>query len=65
MRISGEEHIEGGMEIDEVAEFIKRIEDKIDMVHISCGVEIDNRTKIYMSLRHMHRIKSMRKWQNL
>ena len=43
MRISGEEHIEGGMEIDEVAEFIKRIEDKIDMVHISCGVEIDNR----------------------
>ena len=49
MRISGEEHIEGGMEIDEVAEFIKRIEDKIDMVHISCGVEIDNRTKIYMS----------------
>ena len=34
MRISGEEHIEGGMEIDEVAEFIKRIEDKIDMVHI-------------------------------
>lgn len=23
MRISGEEHIEGGMEIDEVAEFIK------------------------------------------
>ena len=49
MRISGDEHIEGGMEIDEVAEFIKRIEDKIDMVHISCGVEIDNRTKIYMS----------------
>ena len=31
MRISGEEHIEGGMEIDEVAEFIKRIEDKIDI----------------------------------
>lgn len=49
MRISGDEHIEGGMKIDEVAAFIKSIEDKIDMVHISCGVEVNNHTKIYMS----------------
>ncbi len=49
MRISGDEHIEGGMKIDEVAAFIKSIEDKIDMVHISCGVEVSNDTKIYMS----------------
>ena len=49
MRISGDEHIEGGMKIDEVAAFIKSIEDKIDMVHISCGVEVSNETKIYMS----------------
>ena len=47
--ISGDEHIEGGMKIDEVAAFIKSIEDKIDMVHISCGVEVSNDTKIYMS----------------
>ena len=49
MRISGDEHMEGGMKIDEVAAFIKSIEDKIDMVHISCGVEVSNDTKIYMS----------------
>ncbi|MCD7806002.1 MAG: FAD-dependent oxidoreductase, partial [Lachnospiraceae bacterium] len=49
MRISGDEHIEGGMGIEEVAAFIKSIEDKIDMVHISCGVEVNNHTKIYMS----------------
>lgn len=49
MRISGDEHIEGGMKIDEVAAFIKSIENKIDMVHISCGVEVNNNTKIYMS----------------
>lgn len=49
MRISGDEHIEGGIQVDEVAAFIKSIEDKIDMVHISCGVEINNETKIYMS----------------
>lgn len=49
MRISGDEHIEGGMQVEEVAAFIKSIEDKIDMVHISCGVEVNNNTKIYMS----------------
>ena len=49
MRISGDEHIDGGMPIEEVAAFIKSIEQKIDMVHISCGVETDIRTKIYMS----------------
>ena len=49
MRISGDEHIEGGMKIDEVAAFIKSIEDKSDMVHISCGGEVSNDTKIYMS----------------
>ena len=49
MRISGDEHIEGGLKIDEVAAFIKSIEDKIDMVHISCGVEVNLETKIHMS----------------
>ena len=37
IRISGEEHVEGGMHIDEVAEFVKMVEDKIDLVHISAG----------------------------
>ncbi len=49
MRISGDEHVEGGMPIEEVAQFIKSIEDKIDMVHISCGIETDIETKQYMS----------------
>ncbi len=39
MRISGIEHVDGGMDIDEVVAFIKSVEDKIDMVHISCGLE--------------------------
>ena len=49
MRISGDEHVEGGISIEEVAAFIKSIEDKIDMVHISCGIEVDVYTKQYMS----------------
>ena len=49
MRISGTEHVEGGMPVEEVAEFIHRIEDKIDMIHVSCGIEVDNKTKIHMS----------------
>ena len=49
MRISAEEYLKGGMHIDEVIEFIKRIEDKIDMVHLSCGVEVNNETKIKMT----------------
>lgn len=49
MRISGDEHLEGGMPIEEVANFIKSIEKKIDMVHVSCGVEVNIKAKIYMS----------------
>jgi 2,4-dienoyl-CoA reductase-like NADH-dependent reductase (Old Yellow Enzyme family)/thioredoxin reductase len=37
-RISGDELVEGGMRIDEVIEFIKMIEDTIDLVHVSVGV---------------------------
>ena len=37
-RISGEELIEGGMEIEEVIEFVKMIEDRIDIIHVSAGI---------------------------
>lgn len=37
-RISGDELVEGGMRIDEVIEFIKMIENTIDIVHVSVGV---------------------------
>lgn len=36
-RISGDDHMEGGMKIDDTIEFIKLIEDKIDIVNISVG----------------------------
>lgn len=49
MRISGDEHLPGGMQVEEVAAFIKSIESKIDMVHVSCGVEVNIETKTYMS----------------
>jgi 2,4-dienoyl-CoA reductase-like NADH-dependent reductase (Old Yellow Enzyme family)/thioredoxin reductase len=37
-RISGDELIEGGMEIQEVIEFVKMIEDDIDIIHVSAGI---------------------------
>lgn len=39
MRIGAREYVEGGLEPDEVIEFIRRVEDKIDMVHISSGLD--------------------------
>lgn len=39
MRIGAKEYIDGGLEVDEVVEFVKRIEDKIDMVHVSSGLD--------------------------
>ena len=65
IRISGDEHIEGGMKIDEVVKFIQHIEDKIDMVHISCGVEANIKTKQFMSttayLPHMINVELAKK----
>lgn len=65
MRISGNEHVgPDGMPIEEVAEFIRRIEHLIDMVHISCGSEVDVRAKSYMSstayLPHMINVDDAR-----
>jgi len=37
IRISGEEYVEGGMHIEEVADFIAMARDKIDIAHISAG----------------------------
>lgn len=36
-RISAEELVPGGMQLDETIEFIKLIQDKIDLVHVSLG----------------------------
>jgi 2,4-dienoyl-CoA reductase-like NADH-dependent reductase (Old Yellow Enzyme family)/thioredoxin reductase len=36
-RISGDEHADGGMKVDEVAEFGVMIQDKVDIIHVSAG----------------------------
>lgn len=38
-RISGDEMQENGLQIDECIEFVKMVEDKIDMVHVSAGLD--------------------------
>lgn len=69
MRISGDEHLPSGMPIEEVAAFIKSIEDKIDMVHVSCGVEVNLETKTYMSstayMPHMINVELAKKIKNV
>ena len=47
-RISGDELVEGGMRIDDVIEYIKMIEDTIDLVHVSVGVHESPETVHWM-----------------
>lgn len=62
MRISGSEHVEGGMDPEEVVKFVKSIENKIDMVHISCGMERDLETMVHMSTTTYQPHKYNVKW---
>jgi 2,4-dienoyl-CoA reductase-like NADH-dependent reductase (Old Yellow Enzyme family)/thioredoxin reductase len=39
MRISGDERCEDGIDPKEVVRFVKLIEDKIDMIHVSSGID--------------------------
>jgi len=50
-RISGDELVEGGMRIDEVIEFIKMIENTIDLVHVSVGVH-ESRETVHRMFAH-------------
>ncbi len=43
-RISGDELIPGGMEIEEVIDFVKMIEDDIDIIHVSAGIHDNHLT---------------------
>lgn len=43
-RISADELVKGGMKPDEVIEFVKLIEDKIDLLHVSVGWLSEDRT---------------------
>ena len=67
MRISGFEYIEDGTPIDEIIRFIQLIEDKIDMVHISCGLEreIKAMTKMSSTPYFDHKINVHKKSKNM
>lgn len=44
-RVSGDELVKGGMKIDDTIEFVKMIEDQIDIVHVSAGIHMDMSTE--------------------
>ena len=54
MRISGDEKIEGGMEIDEVVDFLKIAQQHIDLVTISCGMIVDIKNSFYCMPPYYH-----------
>ncbi|MDB9823325.1 FAD-dependent oxidoreductase [Deltaproteobacteria bacterium] len=47
-RISGSELVPGGFEIEECIEFVKMIEDRIDLIHVSAGNVGAGRTRAIM-----------------
>jgi 2,4-dienoyl-CoA reductase-like NADH-dependent reductase (Old Yellow Enzyme family)/thioredoxin reductase len=48
MRISGTEWIEGGIETGEVIRFVKSIENKINLIHVSAGIDKFMETTVHM-----------------
>jgi 2,4-dienoyl-CoA reductase-like NADH-dependent reductase (Old Yellow Enzyme family) len=52
LRVSGDELVPGGQGIDEIKEFARMIEDKIDLIHVSAGIhEIrDTLTRMFHTL---------------
>jgi len=48
MRVSATEHVKGGMELNDTIEFIKMVEDKVDLVHVSVGLLTDPMTIPHM-----------------
>ncbi|SDZ53581.1 2,4-dienoyl-CoA reductase [Evansella caseinilytica] len=49
MRISASECVEGSIEFKDVLRFLKLIEDKIDMVNISAGLDINHEGNVHMA----------------
>lgn len=58
MRIGAEEYVDGGLTPEEVVEFIRRVEDDIDMVHISSGLDkfVEQTTYIESPSLYPHQI---------
>lgn len=72
MRISGDERCEDGIKPEEVIRFVQMIEDKIDMVHVSSGIDkyFDLTTyvespSIYPHLLNVHLAEAMKKAVNI
>jgi 2,4-dienoyl-CoA reductase-like NADH-dependent reductase (Old Yellow Enzyme family)/thioredoxin reductase len=54
-RMSGDELAEGGFHIDEMVEFAKMIDDKVDLIHVSVGQYQDPvRTRTFPSIYQPH-----------
>ena len=54
-RVSGEELVDGGLVIEDVVDFAKRIENKVDIIHLTVGIyhlHVESRT--FSSMYHPH-----------
>jgi 2,4-dienoyl-CoA reductase-like NADH-dependent reductase (Old Yellow Enzyme family)/thioredoxin reductase len=54
LRISGDEKIEGGMQIEDVIEFLKTAQRYIDLVTVSCGLIVDIKKSFYCMPPYYH-----------
>ncbi|NLL51543.1 MAG: FAD-dependent oxidoreductase [Peptococcaceae bacterium] len=62
MRISAEEMVEGGMELEETIEFIKLAQEYIDLVHVSVGLIVEHNKAAFWTMppyyhAHCHNVK--------
>jgi len=61
MRVSANEWMPGGIEFDDVLTFIQAAQEYIDMVQISCGLDIEHEANVYMATtnftEHMLNVK--------
>lgn len=64
MRVSATEWMPGGIEFGDVLTFIKAAQEYIDMVQISCGLDIEHEANVYMATtnfsEHMPNVKYAR-----
>ncbi len=49
MRISANEHLPGGISFEDVLTFVKAAQEYIDMVQVSCGLDIEHEANVYTS----------------
>ena len=68
MRISGDEHVEDGIDFADVKRFLREIENQIDLVEISCGLDTEDEPKVHMCttifeprLKNVHLAKEVKK----